>query len=129
MRLGIPQQQLYTYPDLIVVSGQLQFAEGRKDTITNPSLIVEVLSESTENYDRGEKFRLYRTIPTFQAYILIAQSEMHVEQYLKIENLKTAKNQWLFSEYDEENVTLDLTTIQFQISLSYLYDKVEFELE
>lgn len=88
-----------------------------------------MLSESTENYDRGEKFRLYRTIPTFQEYILIAQSEMHVEQYLKIENLKTAKNQWLFSEYDGENATLDLTTIQFQISLSDLYDKVEFELE
>ena len=66
MRLWIPQPRLYTYPDLMLVSGQLQFVEGRKDTITNPSLIVEVLSESTENYDRGEKFRLYRTIPTFQ---------------------------------------------------------------
>lgn len=124
MRLWIPQQRLYTYPDIMVVSGQLQLAEGRRDTITNPALIIEVLSESTENYDRGEKFRLYRTISTFQEYILIAQSEMHVEQYSK-----TATNQWLFSEYDRENAILALTTIQFQISLSDIYDKVEFELE
>lgn len=128
MRLWIPQQR-YTYPDIMVVSGQLEFAEGRKDTITNPSIIIEVLSESTENYDRGEKFRLYRTIPTFQEYILIAQSEMHVEQYSKTENSKTATNQWLFSEYDGENAILALTTIQFQISLSDIYDKVEFDLE
>lgn len=123
MRLWIPQQR-YTYPDVMVVSGQLQFAEGRKDTITNPSLIVEVLSDSTENYDRGEKFRLYRTIHTFQEYILIEQSEMHVEQFAK-----TATNQWLFSEYDGENAILALTAIQFQISLLDIYDKVEFYLE
>ena len=123
MRLWIPQQRLYTYPDVMVVSGQLQFAEGRKDTITNPSIIIEVLSESTENYDRGEKFRLYRTIPTFQEYILIEQLEMHIEQYSK-----TATSQWLFSEYDGENAILALTTIQFQISLSDIYDKVEFDL-
>ena len=64
LRLWIPQARLYTYPDVMVVSGQLQFAESRRETITNPLIIVEVLSESTANYDRGEKFRLYRTIPT-----------------------------------------------------------------
>ena len=64
VRLWIPQARLYTYPDVMVVSGQLQFAESRRDTITNPLIIVEVLSESTAKYDRGEKFRIYRTIPT-----------------------------------------------------------------
>ncbi|NHC38094.1 Uma2 family endonuclease [Scytonema millei VB511283] len=129
MRLWIPQQRFYTYPDVMVVSDQLQFVEGRKDTITNPSLIVEVLSESTENYDRGEKFRLYRTIPSFQEYILIEQSEMHIEQYSKTASSQTATSQWLFSEYDGETATLALTTIQFQISLSDIYDKVEFDVE
>lgn len=124
LRLWIPQVRLYTYPDVMLVSGQLQFAEGRKDTITNPMIIVEVLSESTANYDRGEKFRLYRTIPTLQEYILISQSEMHVEQFAK-----TADNKWVFSENDDENSILALNSLQFQISFGDIYDKVEFDIE
>ena len=124
LRLWIPQARLYTYPDVIVVSGQLQFAESRRDTITNPLIIVEVLSESTANYDRGEKFRFYRTIPTLQEYILISQSEMHVEQFAK-----TADNKWILSEDDQENSILTLNSIQFQISLRDIYDKVEFDTE
>ena len=111
LRLWIPQARLYTYPDVI-------------DTITNPSIIVEVLSESTANYDRGEKFRLYRTIPTLQEYILISQSEMHVEQFAK-----TADNKWILSEDDQENSILTLNSIQFQISFRDIYDKVEFDTE
>ena len=124
LRLWIPQARLYTYPDVMVVSGQLQFAESRRDTITNPLIIVEVLSESTANYDRGEKFRLYRTIPTLQEYILISQSEMHVEQFAK-----TADNKWILSEDDEENSILTLNSIQFQISFRDIYDKVKFDTE
>lgn len=124
LRLWIPQVRLYTYPDVMVVSGQLQFAEGRKDTITNPMIIVEVFSKSTANYDRGEKFRLYRTIPTLQEYILISQSEMHVEQFAK-----TADNKWVFSENDDENSILALNSLQFQISFGDIYDKVEFDIE
>lgn len=124
LRLWIPQARLYTYPDVMVVSGQLQFAESQRDTITNPLIIVEVLSESTANYDRGEKFRLYRTIPTLQEYILISQSEMHVEQFAK-----TADNKWILSEDDEGNSILTLNSIQFQISFRDIYDKVEFDTE
>ena len=124
LRLWIPQARLYTYPDVMVVSGQLQFAESRRDTITTPLIIVEVLSESTANYDRGEKFRLYRTIPTLQEYILISQSEMHVEQFAK-----TADNKWILSEDDEENSILTLNSLQFQISFRDIYDKVEFNTE
>jgi Uma2 family endonuclease len=108
----------------MVVSGQLQFAEGRRDTITNPIIIAEVLSESTANYDRGEKFRLYRTIPTLQEYVLISQAEMHVEQFAK-----TADRKWILSEEDEENSILTLNSIQFQISFRDIYDKVEFDNE
>ncbi len=122
MRLWIPQVRLYTYPDVMVVSGQLQFAEGRRDTITNPLIIAEVLSESTANYDRGEKFRLYRTIPTLLEYVLLSQAEMHVEQFAK-----TADNKWLLSEYDGKNTILTLNSIQVQVSLTDIYDKVEFD--
>lgn len=122
LRLWIPQARLYTYPDVMVVSGQLQFAEGRKDTITNPLIIAEVLSESTANYDRGEKFRLYRTIPTLQEYILISQTEMHIEQFAK-----TADNKWILSEYDGQDTILTLNHIQFQVSLKDIYDKVDFD--
>src|SRR6476646_3610732 len=69
MRLWIPRAGLYTYPDVMVVAGELEFAEGRKDTITNPLVIVEVLSESTKNYDRGEKFEFYRTRHSFREYV------------------------------------------------------------
>ena len=124
MRLWIPQKRLYTYPDVMVVSGQLEFAEGRRDTITNPWMIAEVLSESTANYDRGEKFKLYRTISSLKEYIIISQSDKQVEQFSK-----TIDNKWILSEYDEENAVLALTCIQFQISLLDIYDKVDFESE
>ena len=122
MRLWIPRAGLYTYPDVMVVSGQLEFAEGRRDTITNPLMITEVLSESTANYDRGEKFKLYRTISSLKEYIIISQSDKQVEQFSK-----TIDNKWILSEYDEENAVLALTCIQFQISLLDIYDKVDFE--
>ena len=85
---------------------------------------MEVLSESTAKYDGGEKFRLYRTIPTLQEYILISQSEMHVEQFAK-----TADNKWILSDYDVENSILTLNSLQFQISFRDIYDKVEFNTE
>ncbi|AFZ14972.1 protein of unknown function DUF820 [Crinalium epipsammum PCC 9333] len=121
MRLWIPRQRIYTYPDVMVVAGNLEFAEGRKDTITNPLLIVEVLSKSTKNFDLGEKFEFYRTIPTFQEYILIDQTKIHVEQFAK-----TTDNKWLLSEYEDENATLALTNLQFEIPLVDIYSRVEF---
>lgn len=124
MRLWIPCKRLYTYPDVMVIADQLEFAPGRRDTITNPVMIAEVLSVSTEKYDRVGKFKLYRGIPTFREYILISQTEIYVEQYLKTED-----NKWLFTEYEGENALLALTSISFQVSLLDLYDKVEFESE
>ncbi len=122
MRLWIPQKRIYTYPDVMIVAGKLELAENRKDTITNPIAIAEVLSPSTEQYDQHGKFKLYRTLISLQEYILIEQSEMHVEQFSK-----TADNKWLFAEYDGENTVLALTSVQFQISLQDIYDKVQFE--
>ncbi|MEM7713954.1 MAG: Uma2 family endonuclease [Cyanobacteria bacterium P01_A01_bin.68] len=121
-RLWIPEKRIYTYPDVMVIQGELQLQEGRKDTIINPLIIIEVLSKSTRSYDKDEKFSAYRTIPTFQEYILIDQYKIQVEQYFK-----TGKNSWSFSEYYDVNETLSLNSINFEITLEDIYDKVEFE--
>ena len=105
----------------MVVQGELQLQEGRQDTITNPTMIVEVLSQSTEAYDRSGKFAAYRTIPTFQEYLLIDQYSLHVEQYYKTEPRK-----WIFSEYDSNDGELTLNTLLFAISFADLYEKVNF---
>jgi Uma2 family endonuclease len=123
-RLWIPKKRIHTYPDVMVVSGTLEFAEGRKDTITNPVMIAEVLSKSTQNYDRVEKFAAYRTIPNFQEYVLVDQYTMHVEHYSK-----TDPQKWIFSEYDGPDEILTLASVLFQISLADLYDKVELDAE
>lgn len=121
-RLWIPQKRIYTYPDVMVVQGELQLQEGRRDTITNPVMIAEVLSASTRSYDKDEKFAAYRTIPSFQEYLLIDQYTMHVEQYLK-----TEQKRWTFTEYDEANEIVSLNSVPFQIMLTDIYDKVEFD--
>ncbi len=122
MRLWIPEKRLYTYPDVLLVAKPLEYALNRKDTITNAMLVAEVLSDSTENYDRLDKFKMYRTLPTFKEYVLIAQSEMQIQQFYKNEN-----NQWVLAEYEGENSVLSLKCVDFQIPLSELYENVEFE--
>ena len=121
-RLWIPRKRIHTYPDVMVVQGELQLEEGRRDTITNPLMIAEVLSKSTRSYDKDDKFAAYRSIPSFQEYLLIDQYEMHVEQYFK-----TDSNSWTFSEYDEANGTRSLKSISCQFTLADIYDKVDFE--
>lgn len=123
-RLSIPRKRIYTYPDVMVVKGEIQLEAGRKDVITNPLLIAEVLSKSTSNYDRVEKFAAYRTIPSFQEYLLIDQYTVHVERYVKTED-----NKWIFSELENIEEIIQLESFQFDISLAELYDKVEFEAE
>ncbi|MEC4894338.1 MAG: Uma2 family endonuclease [Oscillatoria sp. PMC 1051.18] len=121
-RLWIPDKRLYTYPDVMVISGELELQSGRKDTILNPLVIAEVLSKSTEAFDRGEKFSAYRTISGFQEYILIDQYTYNVEQFTKTES-----GQWLLSEYQGEQAVLSLHSLEFEISLAELYDRVDFQ--
>ncbi|ELS34446.1 MULTISPECIES: Uma2 family endonuclease [Pseudanabaena] len=120
-RLWIPDVQIHTYPDVMVAPKPLEMQDGRKDTITNPCFIAEVLSKSTQNYDRSEKFASYRTINTFQEYLLIDQYRVHVEHHVK-----TAVNQWLFSEYDDPTVTISLKFADVQIQIADLYDNIDF---
>lgn len=122
VRLWIPQKRIYTYPDVMIVAGEPEYFNNRTDTITNPQVIVEVLSKSTKGHDREDKFEAYRTIATFEEYLLIDQTRFHVEQFSK-----TAKKRWLVSEYDEEDEAIALNSVSFQISLLDLYNKVKFE--
>ncbi len=110
----------YTYPDVMVVDKPLQLQTGRTDTVINPCFIAEVLSKSTQNYDRGEKFVAYRTIESFKEYLLIDQYSIHVEHYVK-----TAAHQWLLSEYNDPNVTLSFSAFEFQIQIADLYENIE----
>lgn len=120
-RLWIPDCDLYTYPDAMVIGDPLQLQPGRKDTVTNPILIAEVLSDSTKAYDRDEKFAAYRTISGFQEYALIDQYKPHVEQYVKQD-----VNQWLFTEYSAKEARFRLSSVAVEIALTDLYENVEF---
>ncbi|MDJ0729945.1 MAG: Uma2 family endonuclease [Crocosphaera sp.] len=121
-RLWVPSTKTYTYPDIMIVQGEIQLQEGRNDTIINPLLIAEVLSQSTEAYDRGDKFTAYRTLPSLQEYILIEQYRPHIEQFSKTES-----GQWLLSDYDGQEATLTLKSVSLEIPLLDIYDKVNFQ--
>lgn len=121
-RLWIPDRNLYTYPDVMVVPRPLQRQEGRTDTITNPIMIAEVLSKSTKGYDRDEKFAAYRTIPTVQEYLLIDQYSAHVEQYVR-----TEPHQWIFTEYNDIESSISLASIPVELRLADLYEGIEFD--
>ena len=121
VRLWLPRYRQHTYPDVMVIQGQPVYTGTNTTTVMNPCLIAEVLSKSTKNYDQGDKFLYYRSIPEFKEYILIDQYQYHVMQYVK-----TADSQWLFTEIEGESTTLSLQTIDFQIQLSDLYEQVNF---
>lgn len=121
MRLGIPSKNLYTYPDIMVACGREQFLDEKQDTLLNPILIIEVLSQSTEGYDRGDKFALYRTIPTLQEYMLVAQHRPSVEKFHKNE-----EGLWVLSEASGIEGTIELISIKCTLTLRDVYAEVEF---
>ncbi|MGK7925651.1 MAG: Uma2 family endonuclease, partial [Spirulina sp.] len=99
--------------------------EGKgKTTIVNPAIIVEVLSNSTRNYDQGDKFDYYRSIPEFEEYILIDQYRFHVKQFVK-----NTEGKWVLTEYTREDSVLVLESVEFQIELREFYARVDFELQ
>jgi len=122
LRLWIPRYRRGTYPDVMVVEGELVCTEGRKDEILNPVLIVEVLSKSTKDFDREDKFRFYRSIPEFREYVLVNQSEFLVAQYIKTES-----NEWLFREYEGESAIVSFASVEVQMLMSDIYELVVFE--
>ena len=122
VRLWVPKVRLYTYPDVMVIFGEPEYQNNRTDMITNPQVIVEVLSKSTKNYDRVDKFTFYKTLPSVREYILIDQTKIKVEQYSK-----TEKKRWLYSEYDEEDTALVFNSFELEVPLSDVYEQVNFE--
>ena len=121
VKLWIPDEQVYTYPDVMVVAGAVDYHNRRNDIILNPRVIIEVLSKSTEDYDRLGKFALYRTIPSFQEYVLVNQTRIQVEHYTK-----QAAKRWLLEDLDIEDAQVRFASIPFAISLEELYGKVQF---
>lgn len=121
VRLWIPRYRQYTYPDVMVIQGEPIYTETSMTTVINPLLITEVLSKSTKNYDQGDKFLYYRSIPDLKEYILIDQAQYHIMQYIK-----TAEGQWLFTERESEDAVLSLHSIDFQIAFRDLYERVNF---
>lgn len=122
LRLSIPDRSIYTYPDVMVVETPLVFADNRQDTITNPIAIAEILSDSTEKYDRGDKFRMYRTIPSFKEYLLISQTAMQVEKFSKND-----EDRWVLSEYTGKDSKISFESFVFEIGLNELYDRTDLD--
>lgn len=122
VRLWIARYRSYTYPDVMVIQGEPVYEGTNTTTVTNPLLIVEVLSKSTKDYDYSDKFLYYRSIPEFREYILIDQYQYRVEQFAK-----TSNGKWLLTEYESEDATLELESVEFQISLKEIYTRINFD--
>ncbi|ACF13032.1 protein of unknown function DUF820 [Chloroherpeton thalassium ATCC 35110] len=120
MRVLVQENGLYTYPDVSAICGEIKFAEGRNDTVTNPCLIVEVLSKSTKDYDRGQKFELYRALPSLEDYVLIHQDKVHVEHFHK-----QSDGKWLFMDICSLEENLVLESVDVTLPIRDLYEKVD----
>ena len=121
MKVRIRAADAGTYPDLVALCGDREFQDGRRDLLLNPSLIVEVLSDSTEAYDRGDKFGLYRQIPSLREYLLVSQHRVQVELYSRGED-----GRWTLRDYSALADSVALTSVGCTLALAEVYDKVEF---
>ena len=116
------EHNIYTYPDVMVIKDKPIYHGKSKSNAINPHIIIEVLSSSTEAYDRGDKFEYYRSLPTFQEYILIEQDRYSITQYIKQDN-----NNWLVNFYTGEEAILKLGSVNWEISLKDIDQRIDFE--
>ena len=123
LRLWIPQYNRGLYPDLMIIAGEPLFSDNRNDEILNPCVIIEVLSPSTSGYDRGDKFRYYRSIPQLNQYLLVSQGEILIESYSK-----TSENNWLLQEYTPAREIITLDSLGISLNLVDIYEGVDFNL-
>jgi Uma2 family endonuclease len=121
LRLWLPQYNRATYPDVMVVEGEPVFQEQRSDEILNPTLIVEVLSPSTAAYDRGDKFRRYRSIPSFAEYLLVSQQEPYVEQFSRRD-----EGVWEFRALEGLEGAIGFPRFDVELPLGEIYRRVRF---
>jgi Uma2 family endonuclease len=119
MKVKNAKDQFYTYPDVSIVCGKAEFLNNNQDVLLNPEVIIEVLSESTERYDRGAKFTLYRNISSVKEYILISSEDKKIESFVR------HGEEWTFSESKDGEPFL-IKTLDVSLDLEEVYDKVEF---
>lgn len=124
MRVFVPETGLYTYPDIVAVCGEPKFKDNVFDTLLNPILLIEVLSDSTESYDRGKKFQHYRSIESLQEYVLVSQDEARIEKYVR-----HGDGFWLLSEAVGLDSEIEFAAIECRIAMQEVYDKVDFSDE
>lgn len=118
VRVELDKDRHYAYPDVVVVCGGLEFADNREDTIINPILIAEVLSDSTEAYDRGLKFKAYQNIASLKHYLLIEQNTVGIEHFHKEAGI------WRLREYRDTDDTIFSQSLGLSISVSEIYKRV-----
>lgn len=124
IRLQIPVTGLYTYPDAAIVCGAPQYADEQQETLANPMVVVEVLSPSSEAYDRGDKFEHYKSVESLTDYILIAQNTYRVEHAVR-----QPDGQWTTTEYSDLQSAVTIASIACHLRLSDIYDKVAIHIE
>ena len=120
MKVRMPDSRKFFYPDITVVEGEPQFHDDRKDIILNPILLIEVLSKSTESFDRGLKFQAYQKVPSMREYLLVAQDGPFVEQFVRQEDGK-----WVYAAFDGREASLTLPSVECTLNLGAVYDKVD----
>ena len=121
LKVGVPSSGRFFYPDVSVVCGDDEFAYDEKDVILNPTLIVEVSSESTAAFDRGKKFLSYQQIPSLQDYLLVSQDEILVEGYARQSN-----DTWLYTKVMGSDGSLTLRSIGCELAVKDIYDKAAY---
>ncbi|MEN9230547.1 MAG: Uma2 family endonuclease [Thermostichus sp. DG02_5_bins_236] len=124
MRVAVDQEEFYTYPDIVVACEDPQFLDGELDTLLNPTLLIEVLSPSTASYDRGEKFSRYRQLSSLQEYLIVAQSTPALEHYRK-----QNEREWILIDITDCEALVELPSIQCQLAMRDIYEKVNFDSE
>jgi Uma2 family endonuclease len=121
LRIHIPKNTLFTYPDITIICGEPNLTDDKFDTATNPTVIIELLSASIRNYDKGEKFSLYREIESLQEYILIDTEKIHV-----IKHIRNKDNSWQLTEFKNIENIFSIDTIGLSLSLNNLYEGISF---
>lgn len=122
VRLSAVENEFYSYPDAFIVCGELQYHEGQRDTLTNADIIIEVLSPSTQQYDRSTKFELYRAIPGFREYVLVDSERIYIEHFIRQED-----GSWIMRVHEDVDDNLILATVECTIPLSEIYLDVPVE--
>ena len=121
LRIHIPKNTLYTYPDISIICGEVELTDDKFDTATNPIVIIELLSKSTRNYDRFEKFSLYREIASLKEYILIDTQKLHIEKHIR-----NADNSWQLTDYYSISDSITCSSVNVTVSLTDIYSGISF---